>query len=300
MIYCVSDIHGRIDLFEKLLETINFSNNDTIYVLGDSIDRGGGFAVLEKIIELQEKGQAKFIQGNHEINFVSNVSKLNNSVVSELYYGDLFFESKRRRNQVSFSDEYKHMVKQQELFQQFRDSVNAATNLTQYESYLSCEEYFNNYELEERKKVIDFISSAPAYVDIEVNNRNYRLLHAGCEVDGTVSLDVREEFYKNPSPLENTTIIFGHTTTKDIRMQINGVYTQPSIWYDDKNNNDKIGIDCGCCFAGGKLACLRLDDMKEFYVDNDKLTTFPFSKLNDYFYNNQYSMSKLKEDIWSL
>lgn len=27
-----------------------------------------------------------------------------------------------------------------------------------------------------------------------------------------------------------------------------------------------IYIDCGCCFQGGKLSCLRLDDMKEFYI----------------------------------
>ena len=27
-----------------------------------------------------------------------------------------------------------------------------------------------------------------------------------------------------------------------------------------------IYIDCGCCFKGGRLACLRLEDMKEFYI----------------------------------
>lgn len=27
-----------------------------------------------------------------------------------------------------------------------------------------------------------------------------------------------------------------------------------------------IDIDCGACFDNGKLACLRLDDMKEFYI----------------------------------
>ena len=300
MIYCVSDIHGRIDLFEKLLETINFTNNDTLYILGDCIDRGGGFAVLDRIIELQENGQAIFIQGNHEVNFISNISKLNTNVISEIYYSNLLFEAKKKKNSISPSEIYLNVDRQQNLYQQLGESVKAAINLTMHESYISCNEFLNTFDLDKRRKIIEFIKSAPAYVDIVVNNRNYRLLHAGCEVDGTVSLDVREEFYKNPSPLENTTIVFGHTTTKDIRIQTEGVYTKPSIWFDSKNGKDKIGIDCGCCFWDGKLACIRLDDMKEFYVANDKLTTFPVSELNYYFDVNQYSMSTLKDDIWSL
>ena len=39
-IYVVSDIHGYGKLFEKLLETIDFSESDYLYVLGDAIDRG--------------------------------------------------------------------------------------------------------------------------------------------------------------------------------------------------------------------------------------------------------------------
>lgn len=35
-----------------------------------------------------------------------------------------------------------------------------------------------------------------------------------------------------------------------------------SIWHGD----GRIGIDCGACFAGGRLGCLRLDDLKEFYT----------------------------------
>ena len=48
MTYVMSDIHGRIDLFEKMLNEINFSKNDKLYVLGDCIDRGGGLKVLLK------------------------------------------------------------------------------------------------------------------------------------------------------------------------------------------------------------------------------------------------------------
>ena len=47
MIYAVSDIHGNFDKYTKLLETINFSPDNTLYILGDIIDRGyDGFKIL--------------------------------------------------------------------------------------------------------------------------------------------------------------------------------------------------------------------------------------------------------------
>ena len=56
MIYVMSDIHGRLDLFEKMLEKINFNDNDKLFVLGDMVDRGGDLSLLSKIHKLQSKG----------------------------------------------------------------------------------------------------------------------------------------------------------------------------------------------------------------------------------------------------
>ena len=54
-------------------------------------------------------------------------------------------------------------------------------------------------------------------------------------------------------------VITGHTPT----MLIIG---NPKLGYIYKANNH-IAIDCGCSFKEGRLACLRLEDMKEFYVE---------------------------------
>ena len=51
----MSDIHGRIDLFDAMLDKINLQKCDKLYVIGDCIDRGGGLQVLQKIIELHKK-----------------------------------------------------------------------------------------------------------------------------------------------------------------------------------------------------------------------------------------------------
>lgn len=44
MIYCVSDIHGEFTKYKKLLQKIEFSVDDTLYVLGDTLDRGTNFS----------------------------------------------------------------------------------------------------------------------------------------------------------------------------------------------------------------------------------------------------------------
>jgi metallophosphoesterase len=38
--YVVSDIHGKYDKFIGVLDKINLKEEDTLYVLGDILDRG--------------------------------------------------------------------------------------------------------------------------------------------------------------------------------------------------------------------------------------------------------------------
>lgn len=64
MIYCISDIHGCFEEFTELLSKIKFKDSDTLYILGDIIDRG------DKIFECTElvknAHNIKFVRGNHE------------------------------------------------------------------------------------------------------------------------------------------------------------------------------------------------------------------------------------------
>lgn len=51
--YVISDIHGEYDLFMELLEKINLKEPDTLYVLGDVLDRGPHpVKVLLKLMEM--------------------------------------------------------------------------------------------------------------------------------------------------------------------------------------------------------------------------------------------------------
>ena len=49
--YVISDVHGNYEGYMKILEMINFSEEDTLYVNGDVIDRGnGGIKILQHMM----------------------------------------------------------------------------------------------------------------------------------------------------------------------------------------------------------------------------------------------------------
>lgn len=68
MTYFISDIHGEYELFLRLLDKIAFSDNDTLIVLGDMIDKGSDSIKLVDFIRRQSN--IKAILGNHEYDFL--------------------------------------------------------------------------------------------------------------------------------------------------------------------------------------------------------------------------------------
>ena len=64
MIYAVSDLHGCYDRYRKLLDKLNLGEQDTLYVLGDALDRGPeGFRILS---DMASRPQVVGLLGNHE------------------------------------------------------------------------------------------------------------------------------------------------------------------------------------------------------------------------------------------
>lgn len=66
--YAISDIHGCLKTFTSLLDQINPTIYDEIYILGDMVDRGpDSKGVIDFILELNDAGfNIKCIKGNHE------------------------------------------------------------------------------------------------------------------------------------------------------------------------------------------------------------------------------------------
>lgn len=64
MIYVLSDIHGNERRFQSVMEKICLQPEDTLYVLGDVIDRHpGGIRILRQIMQMKN---ARMLLGNHE------------------------------------------------------------------------------------------------------------------------------------------------------------------------------------------------------------------------------------------
>ena len=71
--YVMADIHGEIDRFHAMLDLINFSADDQLYIIGDVIDRGA--EGVEILLEIIDKGNIHLILGNHEDMMLGTLSK---------------------------------------------------------------------------------------------------------------------------------------------------------------------------------------------------------------------------------
>ena len=65
MQYVISDIHGMYDKYAAMLDTIGFSEEDTLYVLGDVLDRGP--EPVRILRDMAVRPNVYPILGNHEI-----------------------------------------------------------------------------------------------------------------------------------------------------------------------------------------------------------------------------------------
>lgn len=240
MIYVMSDIHGNSRRFNSIMKQIKLKPEDTLYILGDVIDRyPDGIRILRKLMAMKN---VKMLLGNHEYMMLRSLTNEPEHETEEWY--DWY---DKRRVWYFNGGDVTH-----KCFKYMRKDLRA--------------------------EIISFLESLPLCFDIEVNGKLYKLVHAAPEemyaTDHKYS-DSREfAVWKRLKRFDNLpgdyTLIFGHTPTEEYEI------TRPMrIFHTDR----AIGIDCGAgtaekpgwytYFVYGRLACLRLDDMKEFYSEED-------------------------------
>lgn len=64
-LYACSDIHGQYHLFKQMLKGIHFSMEDTLFVLGDVIDRGP--ESIPMLLDIMDRPNVFCAMGNHEL-----------------------------------------------------------------------------------------------------------------------------------------------------------------------------------------------------------------------------------------
>ncbi len=232
MYYVMSDIHGEYDKFLKMLELIDFKNEDTLFIVGDSIDRG--LKSVDLLMDLSNRFNVYPTLGNHELMALSILKRLYTEI---------------NENTLSLLDEA--------LIEEYMNWLNNGGQATL--------DGFKKISKEQALDLIDYMSDFSLYETIDINGKTYVMVHAGINhFDENKALDeysvddfcfdlidYNKQYYSDP----NIYIITGHYPTF-------ATTNKAEIFI--KNNH--IAIDCGACYENGKLACLCLDTYQVFYV----------------------------------
>ena len=120
---------------------------------------------------------------------------------------------------------------------------------------------------QQRNRILRFLSGLPDHLDLTVDGQKFHLVHGCPGEDHETRIWGRVE-PDSTSPYPDTVCIVGHTPTVFLTDKTDEVY---AIWH----GNGIIDIDCGCGHLNvmnRRLACLRLDDMAEFYVGGTNVT----------------------------
>ena len=232
MTYVISDLHGRADKYNAMLDKIAFSDGDTLYVLGDVIDRNyGGVSIL---LDMMIRPNVVPILGNHEFLALPTLRRMALELSGASPPQKLYI--------IENTPEYRLWM----------ENGGAATVME-----------FRPTTPDEKRRIVDYIAGFRAYAEIEVGGRRYHLSHTLPYFDPAVPIhDVSLHDFVWGEPDYDTryesdvTFVTGHTPTSLIDPSSLG-----RIW----RGNGHIAIDCGAAF-GCRLGCVCLENGREYYV----------------------------------
>jgi serine/threonine protein phosphatase 1 len=225
-VYAIGDIHGRLDLLDRLLGMIDEDDaargpaRSELIFLGDLVDRGpDSVGVVERLMALRETRPVRYLMGNHEEVFLRAVG------------GDL-------------------------RALRFLIRIGGRETLLSYG--ISEEEYrevdFDGLMTLLQQKVppahVAFLSAFETWIEVG----DYLFVHAGLRpgvaVEEQKTSDlcwIREDFLSHRDSFGKM-VVHGHSITEDI---------------DERPN--RIGIDTGA-FASGRLTAIGLEGDERWFL----------------------------------
>jgi len=219
------------------MSKIELKPDDTLYILGDVIDRHPDGIKL--LLEIMDSENIKMLLGNHEYMMLNAL----------------------------------HPSPEADIFEKVEN-----VRLWHNNGGMVTHDVFNTQPRETRERILNYLENLPINIDLEVNGKKFKLVHADSLTKYPAYCKAHRDYHPyfdrteyavwnrwsiGDSKPRNYTMIFGHTPTNHYQ------YHNPMCIY---KNGTVIGIDCGCGYPmkdkrSPRLACLRLDDMAEFYSD---------------------------------
>lgn len=232
MIYCISDIHGNYKGYKKLLEKVNFNDRDTLYVLGDVIDRGR--QSIKILQDMMMHPNIIPIIGNHEYMGIQCLKFLMQEITED---------------SISSLSE--------DIIRGLLEWQNVGGQVTMDE--------FHKLSKEEKQDIINYLEEFSPYEEVTVKGKKYVLVHAGlCNFTEERPLEdykIYELIFKAPEYFRvyypDKYLVTGHLPTR-------AIMENEKPYFIFKRNNH-IAIDCGSG-CGGQMGMICLDTGEEFYV----------------------------------
>ena len=230
--YVISDIHGEYDMFLDLLGKLSLNYKDTLYILGDILDRGPH--PIKTLRKLMVMPNVICIAGNHEIMALECLELLVNDITEE------------------------------SIAELDKEAIGNLMAWIQNGSSTTIEE-FRKLDRDEQMEVIDFIKDFLIYEEINVCGKDYLLVHAGLGnfdpgkdiEDYSLKELVWDRAEYDIQYYPEKYVVTGHTPTQMIEGN-----QRPGFIYRNKGH---IAIDCGAVRPDGRLAAICLDTGEEFY-----------------------------------
>ena len=234
-VYVTSDLHGLpLNDLKKLLDSVNFNDNDWLYILGDVIDRqnDGGIEILKWLLN---QPNAQLILGNHEAMLLSC---------------DFVFNEITEENILGFTPD------KMELLMNYTQNGGDVT-------LKSLRELMKD-DPETVTDILEYLRESPLYETVSAGSNDFLLVHSGLDnfdknkkiADYTADELIWAWPELDDEYFDDIITVFGHTPTISYDHVNKGKILKTKTWID---------IDVGVPY-GNPPALLRLDDLKEFYL----------------------------------
>ena len=211
-VYAIGDVHGKYDLFKKLVNEFDPLNHQLV-LMGDLNDRGPNTKECFLLgMQLVKENNAIYLRGNHEEYFLQFLQSPED-----------WYEPYLRNGGKETFDSLLHPGSTEE----YSPTEIALMIRSRY------------------GELIDFLCERPLYYEWH----NYLFVHAGVDLTKKDWHDtnphdfiwIREPFHEGKNNTGKT-IVFGHTITPMLHVDMETT----DLWIHDK----KIGIDGGAVFGG--------------------------------------------------
>lgn len=231
MIYVTAGLFGEFEKYEKALKKIEFSDEDSLFVLGNILDYGD--RGMDILLDMMYRVNVYPILGEHD-----HMAK---KYLTALHEG---------LNGTSMAE--------------FEAAAPGVVDWISKQGGQATVEDFMKLEKSQKEQIVEFLADFELYDQLSVGDKEYIFVHGGiAEFDPEKEMDeytLEELVYSDCDfkkvYFEDSILVTGKCHT----YEIDG-YEQHQIYH----GNQHLAVHCGC-EQDGFLGLICLDTGKEFYI----------------------------------